>query len=397
MFEDLLKSEIQHFIHEHQHDDTSKLLLKHKIIAGVPTPIVVNQIIGRTKAKEKLPTYYNTKNIVFPPAVNIEQCSSETTAQFKIDRLKKWLPTFGTAFDLTGGLGVDTYYLSTLFQSVDYVDPCQELLAIAQHNHHALKAENILYHQNIAEKFIQRVDQSDLIFIDPSRRIKGQKIFRLHDCVPDITTLQEVIFDKSNYLLVKASPLLDLHVGIEELKFVKTIVVLSLQNECKEVLFFCEKDYDGEPYIEAVNILKNGVDEFSFSLYEETKTTARFGPVQRYLYEPNAAILKAGAFKIITDRFAVEKLDANTHLYSSEKLIADFPGRVFQVEGIVKPDKKEWLPYFPEGQANIIRRNYPLTVEQIKKKTGLAEGGVKYLIAFTGQEGKRMVAASRIH
>ena len=395
IIQSLLNPALQKFIKDHELDDEKSLVLKHKTIKGIQTSLVAEQISGRKKAKSKLPTFYKTFNIIYPPSINMEQCSSEATATFKFGLINK-----GEKFvDLTGGYGVDTFFLSKKFSEAYYIEPDLALLEIARYNHKLLGALNI-HHQNIsAEKFLSSLNtHCDLVFIDPSRRPDGnKKVFKLSDCIPDITALQGQIFERAEILLIKTSPLLDLQQGLKELKLVEKLVVISVENECKEVLFLCRKGPMNEPSIAAVNLLKNGeVDSFSFLLSEERNAEIKFSDPLLFLYEPNASILKAGAFKIVANRFNLCKIHPSTHLYTTTSLVSNFPGKVFKIEGFVKPDPKSIKQYFPEGKANITTRNYPLSPGQLKKKTGLKDGGKKFLIGFSGGRQKFLVVALRI-
>ncbi|HEY8934309.1 MAG TPA: class I SAM-dependent methyltransferase [Cyclobacteriaceae bacterium] len=394
LIQQLLSPAIQSFIYEHEHDDVKTLLLKHSSIEGLKTSLIVEQINGRSKAKFKLPQYYKTPGILYPPGLNLEQCSSEATAKVKSQHIAKGM----NMLDLTGGFGVDTYYLSKQFENATYVEPDTDLLMITRHNHHVLGAKNIEHINCTAEEFLDQDKRHyDLIFIDPSRRNANQKVYKLADCIPDITTLQKTIFERTDSLLVKTSPLLDLHQGLKELSFVKDIIVVSVDNECKEVLFSCVKGFRDTPVIKAINIIKEErQDLFSFTFSDEQASSANLSDPLQFLYEPNASILKAGAFKILSERFTLSKIHTNTHLYTSQTLMEDFPGRIFRIEAFVKPEEKMLKQYFPEGKVNITTRNYQLTVEELKKKTRLKDGGDKFLIGFNGINQKYLVVASRV-
>ncbi len=399
---DLLSPEIQSFIHQHENDDVKQLVLKHKLIHGIPASIIADQLNGRRKAKEKLPTLYQTKGIVFPAGVNVEQSSSEQTAEYKAnifkqhdsDTLKK-----KSIVDLTGGFGVDSFFFSKIFKTVQYVEPNQSLLENSKHNHHQLGADNIQYNNARAEDFLKSAEHKfDVAYIDPSRRVAGnQKVYSLADCEPNIVQLQDVIFEKADLLLIKASPLFDIQQGLKELRFVQQVLVVSVDNECKEVLFHCVKNFADEPVIVAVNILSNHrIDSFSFQFSQERETEILFSEPLTYLYEPNASILKAGAFKTLGVQFNLCKLHPNTHLYTSDQYLENFPGRKFKIEAFVKPDRKTLKEFFPEGKANITTRNYPLSVDELKKKTGLKDGGDKFLIGFSGVKAKYLGVMTRI-
>jgi hypothetical protein len=391
----LLTQEAQQFIHQHANDDERELVLKYKEIHGVPSAQIADQISGRRKAKDKLPAFYATPNIIYPPGTNLEQSSSETTAIYKTEIVKEEAIPLGTIVDLTGGFGIDTYFLSRIFNRVEYIEPNAALLEIARHNHTQLQATNIQYHYKTSEEYIKELKTTDLIFIDPSRRIKGQKVFKLSDCEPDVTVLYDEIFRKTDHLLIKTSPLLDIQQGLRELKTVKKVYIVSVANECKELLFLCSNNYTGEPEIEAVNILTNRTDKFSFTLSQERAADVVYNSPMEYIYEPNASLLKAGAFKVVALQHNLFKIHPSTHLYTGSHYIQDFPGRVFKVEALIKSDRKIIQSYFPDGKANVITRNYPLSTEELKKKTGLKDGGLKFLIGFSGKNEKFLAVAER--
>ncbi len=393
----LLQPEVQKFILEHEQDDEKKLVLQHRTILGIPTSVIAEQISGRRKAKVKLPLYYKSQNIIYPPGLNLEQSSSEVTAVFKANTLNSVLGTNKTIADLTGGFGIDSFFLSKLCKQVSYVEPNNALLQFTAHNHSVLGATNIQHNNNTAEKFLQSYSgKLDCVFIDPSRRNKSnQKVFKLSDCEPDVSVLLPEIFQKSGCALIKTSPLLDIQQGIKDLQHVEKVWVVSVDNECKELLFFCRKRFVGEPSITAVN-LQDGHEDFEFTVTEEKSVALKFSDPLTYLYEPNASILKAGAFKIVGEKFSLLKLHPSTHLYTSTELIQNFPGRIFKITRKVKPDPKALKELFSEGKANVITRNYPLTAEELKKKTKLKDGGALYLLGFSGKSEKHLVAAMRI-
>jgi 16S rRNA G966 N2-methylase RsmD len=390
---------VQQYIFDHEHEDVRKLALSKKEILGVPPAVLAEQIRGRKKAKEKLPSYYRTQGIVYPPGINLEQCSSEQTAAFKASVVQKHLDTKLTSCaDLTGGFGVDSFAFSKICKAVHTVDPNESLLEIAKHNHTLLGATNIFYHSITAENFLlQSKGRFDFIYIDPSRRgSANQRVFKFSECEPNIVDLLGQLLKKSDVVIVKASPLVDITQGLQELQHARHVYVVSVNNECKEVLFMCTSIPEHEPVIHAVNLVNETVYEFSFTQTEERKSPPTFSAPSTYLYEPNASILKAGAFKIICSEFGVKKLHTNTHLYTNNELKPDFPGRIFKIIANIKADPKEVTPWFPDRKANVVTRNYPLTACVLKKKMKLKDGGVKYLITFTSLRGKEAVVAGRI-
>jgi hypothetical protein len=395
MIEQLLHRDVQEFIFAHEQDDEKALVLKHKTILGLPASLIAEQIGARRKAKSKLPLYYNTPGIIYPQGINLEQSSSEKTAQYKSEILSILASNKALA-DVTGGFGIDSFFLSKIFDSVYHVEPNASLQQIAQHNHAELSAKNITYQNTKAEDFLKTcTHQLNCIFIDPSRRNAGQKVFRLSDCEPDVVRLLPDFFTKADYVLIKTSPLLDIQQGIQDLRGVEKIWVVAVDNECKELLFLCHKDFSGEPEISAINI-QTDREEFSFLNSVEKKTESVYSKPLLYIYEPNAAILKAGAFKSIGKQCSLFKLHSSTHLYTSSEKIENFPGRVFKKIKQVKPEAKALIEVFPQGKANIITRNYPLSVEALKKKTKLNDGGELYLLGFSGPKEKYLIAAERI-
>jgi 16S rRNA G966 N2-methylase RsmD len=397
----LVSEEIQKFIFENENVDENELVLKHKEIKGLPSSIIANQIAARRKAKLKLPLWYKTKGIIYPPSLNLQQSSSQATAMYKRKIIEDQFSNRETklAVDLTGGYGVDTFHLSSLFKEFHYVEPNDEMLHIAKHNLELLGQPQLTFHLSGAEEFISNTDDSfDLVFIDPSRRnAKSNKVILLKEYEPDITLIQEQILSKTQFLLIKVSPLYDIQKGLSELKWVKNIYVVSVDNECKELLFLIERDFNDVPMINSIDLQNEGgiKSEFSFTIADESNSISELSNPLLFIYEPNASILKAGAFKIICQRFGLKKLDIHTHLYTSTDLIAEFPGKVFRVESVVKSEKDLTLN-LPDKKVNIVTRNYPLKPEQIKHKYHLHDGGDKFLIGFTCQKNKCLMLCSRV-
>lgn len=405
IIEMLARPKVQDFILAHEADDEKQLLLKYREIDGVPAARIADQIRCRRKAKHKLPTWYATRGIVYPPPVHIEQSSSEATAHFKSLIVKEQASsTFGMC-DLTGGFGVDTFYLSRLFREVDFVEREEMLLRTAEHNFGLLGVSNVTWHAGRGEEFITHRGIYDHIYVDPSRRNPDQtRVFRLADCDPDITSLQPDLMKKTDDLMVKASPLLDLQMGLSGIANVKSVYVISVENECKELIFLARKDFAGEPEIVSINLQSAGgfgitsspvLDRFTFRLAEERAAETSMSKPLTYLYEPNASLMKAGPFRLISSRYQLHKLHNNTHLYTNDTIISGFPGRIFSIMEFAKLDPK--LPaQFPAGQANVISRNFPLTVDEIRKKTGLREGGDLYLICASGESEKWSMICKRL-
>ncbi|SFE75471.1 class I SAM-dependent methyltransferase [Thermoflexibacter ruber] len=384
----LLQPHIQDFILKNENADVQQLALKGNLYPQIPLPLMIQQIAGRQKAKTKLPTFYQTAHIVYPASLSLEQCSSEQTALFKAKLLKgKYL------VDLTGGFGIDAYFLSKSFAKVDYVEQNEVLACIAQHNFKVLKADNVHIHINQAETFLQNLSEKvDCIYLDPARRDRAnRKVFLLEDCEPNLLELAEILLEKAQCVLVKTSPMLDIDLAVKSLQGkVQKIIVLAIENECKEVLYLLGITNE-KLLIETVNLAKNETQYFSFEKEVESSLSNRYSLPQSYLYEPNVAVLKAGGFKSIAYYFQLSKLHTHSHLYTSNHLVENFAGRAFEVQAVCQLDKKELLAYLPENKANIAVRNFPMTVEQIRKKTGIKEGGEMYLFATTDYQEKKIV------
>ncbi len=389
---------VQDFVFAREHDDELELTLKKEIL-GLPASLIANQISGRRKARLKLPTWYRTKGIVYPPSLNLEQSSSEATAKFKSEIVRE---IFGSkrivAADLTGGFGVDSFYLSAVCENVSLVESNEELLKYTQHNHRVLGAKNIHYESTTAEIFLASLQNSvDLFFIDPSRRSDARKVFRLADCSPNIVQLQGVLLKKSIAVLVKCSPMLDIQQAINDLQNVKLIWVVSVGNECKELLFLLDPTFRGEPTIKAITLYESGLvhDSYEFTFTRERGASVPFSEPLAFLYEPNASILKGGAFKSVGHDFGLSKFHVNTHLYTSSELKENFPGRIFSVicAHAGEPEIKSLLP---NRQANVITRNYPLTADALKKKLKLKDGGDFYLIGYSSPKKKIISLATRV-
>ncbi|MBX2940963.1 MAG: class I SAM-dependent methyltransferase [Cyclobacteriaceae bacterium] len=393
-FDHITRKDIQRFISDHEKEDETLLVLKHKEILGLAAAEIAQQIAGRRKAKTKLPLYYNTKNIIYPPKLNLEQSSSEKTAQFK-----SGIQSGKLAVDLTGGFGIDSYFLSKNFKEVIQIEPNEALLQIAKHNHCILSTNNIEHLCTTAEEFLNtNNDHFDLLYIDPSRRNNAnRKVFKFSECSPNVVSLLTLLIKRSKSVLIKASPLIDIKQGLSELGHFSKVVIVGFDNECKEVLFLIDKT-KAEPIVEVVDLSERNEKSalFSFSLSEERKAEVSYDEPSTFIYEPTAMILKAGAFKLTAKRFNLKKLAPNTHLYTTDKVIPNFPGRVFRIESLLKSDSKSVHAVLKEGQANIISRNYPLSPSQIKKKLRIKDGGDKFIIGFSGVNKKYLVLAVRV-
>ncbi|MGY0407155.1 MAG: THUMP-like domain-containing protein [Polaribacter sp.] len=381
----LLRTEVQQFINKNLKTEITKIVLKGSPFKGVSIQEIANQIVAKQKSEKKLPTWFQSENIYYPQKISIEQTSSEITAKYKANLIS------GKAIiDLTGGFGVDCFYFSKHFKKVIHCEINEELATIVQHNFKQLKSKNIETYIGNGITFLKETTQKfDCIYIDPSRRntIKG-KVFLLKDCQPYISPKIDFFFTKATTILVKVSPILDISQTISELKNVKEIYVVGVQNEVKELLFLLEKDYKSSIHIKTINIKKEDSETFDFQ-YKEVVFSEYSKPLS-YLYEPNVAILKAGGFYQITTQFPVFKLQQHSHLYTSEKQLY-FPGRTFKINHILSYDKKKILKLLPDKKANITTRNFSKTVAQIRKETKIKEGGNVFIFCTTNTTNKQII------
>ncbi len=383
---------IQQFIREHLDSDPQHLLLTAHRYPQVPMPYVASQLLALRKVRDKIPAWYNPA-LHFPPQLSIEQSSSERTARFKAG-----LFCGARMADLTGGLGVDTWAWAAQFKQVTYVEQNPALAESARHNFNVLGTNNIDCISATAEDFLANTtDHFDLLYLDPARRDAQQrKVFRLEDCQPDIVALREILLTKAPKILIKTAPLLDLKLAAKQLLTVSRIWVVSVNNECKEVLYLMERTALSLEEIPIIAVaLGETTQQFTFTWREEQQAVAPISAPQQYLYEPDAAVLKAGAFRSFAQQFGLSKLHPNTHLYTSNELRADVPGRYFQIEQVCKYDRKAVQTVVSEGRANIATRNFPDAVEAVRRKLALADGGDVYLFAATTWENKKEVVVCR--
>jgi hypothetical protein len=396
----LSAEEVQRYIWENEDMDEVAWLLKQEMPFGLPASWIAEQIKGRRKAKDKLPLWYGTRGIVYPSSLHLEQCSSEVTAAFKIKQLAPFFSPFsgGVCADLTCGFGVDTYYLHRLFNKIHAVERDQDLLHIARHNHALLGAGNIAHHSTTAEGFLSGCAQHfDVVYADPSRRnVHQKKVVRLEQGQPNALQLQQLLAGRYSLLLLKASPLLDMQQALRQLQYVAEINVVAVANQCRELLFLCIPGFSDAPNIRAVNIEKGYPQEFVFHLNEEKSAHVEYGPPRTYIYDPNRAIRKAGAFKLIANRFGMYKLHPNTHIYTADHLIPSFPGRIFEVVDDMPADKIRSGAALPEKAGHVLLYNYPGDETTLRKRLRLAEGGCHYLIACTSVQKKHLLITRRV-
>ena len=376
------------FIESHLKDDVRQLALQ-KFPDDVDKALVLNQIEARQLLSKKVPSWASNPDLLFPRHLSIEQCSSELTAKYKASIIEGG----DTFVDLTGGLGVDSYFLSEKFKTSYYVENQKELCDLAEHNFAVLGRKITVVNEDsesFLNGFISRWDNARVVlYIDPARRdIYNRKMVSLHDCSPDVVHLIETFSETSSRkpsFLIKTSPMLDISLITNELRNISEIHIVSVRNECKEILIKIEPGFDGEIKYFCVDLQPVGTNNFQFVESEEKSAIPTFSSnIKNYLYEPNSSLMKSGAFKLISQRFAIEKLHVNSHLYTSDNLISDFPGRVFEVVGFApfnKKVKKELLSDITE--ASVATRNFPLSANELRKNLNLKESDKNYVFGTT--------------
>lgn len=381
----ILNEITRQFIRENLNADVPTLALK-KAPVGTDFSLALRQIEARQLLRKKVPEWSDNEDLLFPPHLSIEQCSSEATARYKASLVQ------GQSFlDLTAGLGVDSFYLSQRFQKLACVEKNPELCELLRHNFSVLGA-NIQVHNETAEVYLFNCEPVDCIFIDPARRdVYGRKTVSIADCTPDVLKLQDLLLQKAPTVMIKLSPMLDISKALGELRCVKQVHVVAVANECKELVFILERGFSGQTELCCVN-LQTAQPEMRFTLDEERDCPLKLAEtIGKYLYEPNVALLKAGCFKLPCERFGVLKLHKNSHLYTSENLIPDFPGRIFSVEAWADYNKKLKRDLLADVEkASVAVRNFPLSVEELRKTLKISDGDAVYLFATT-LKGERKV------
>lgn len=361
-----------------------ELVLKKRDQPFVDYPFALQQIQVRQKAKYKLPEWSSNIQLVFPPALSLEQSSSEMTAAYKSN-----LFSGSVLVDLTAGFGVDGIHLSQKFSTTILVEKQKELCEVLEHNIEALKIQNISVIHQDAENYLKNVEFPDpkniTFYLDPARRGKrGEKLFDITDCEPNILTIKELLFQKGNCVILKLSPMLDLKRLILMIPEIREIHIVALQNECKEVIAVCKKVMEqSDIIIHTSNISIQKEEQFHFKLKEEMEEIPVIASqLSGYLYEPNSAIMKSGGFKTIGNRYHLQKVDYHTHLYISDTFISNFPGRSFQIDAVFGMSKRELKVHLQKGEAyNLSTRNFPMDTETLKKKLQIKDGGERYLFA----------------
>ena len=380
----ILTQVVQDFINQNISANITQLALQKNPFPETNWTLILQQIAAKQKAITKLPSWFKTPNIYYPSKVSVEQTSSEKTARYKSD-----LITGKSLLDLSGGFGVDDFYFAKRFQNVTHCEIDIDLSKIVQHNFEQLGVSNIECISGDSEVTLTNLNKSfDWLYIDPSRRNEAKgKVFMLKDCLPNVPEKLDFYYRFTSNLMIKTAPILDITAGLSELQNVKAIHIVALENEVKELLWIIEKDWIGNPKITTINLTKEKTETFSFEW--NSVAVAEYSEPKTYLYEPNAAIMKSGGFDWISAQFKLKKLHPHSHLYTSDTLI-EFPGRVFAIDQIVPYNKTE-MKLLGNQKANITIRNFPDTVENIRKKWKINDGGNCYSFFTTDVNNHKIV------
>lgn len=440
----IMNDETREFVAMHRNEDVRELALKAKRVEGLDLPLALDQIAGWQIASKKLPQWASCEGIVYPPHISMEQCSSQFTAQYKSeiaqtllapaatvrarvsDSAESVMQTAKSAFqlsdspesdtqetktgvrvtdssesdtlvakramvDLTGGFGVDFSYLARGFSQATYVERQRHLCDLAEHNMAALGLDQARIVCGDGVEYLRQMGPVDFIYLDPARRDEhGSRTYAIEDCTPNVFELRDLLLAKSQYTLVKLSPMLDWRKAVADFDgAVREVHIVATGNECKELLLVLGRQVHEEPSAPRVFCVNDNqrIDYDSASYTQGLRIGGKPLPeAKNYLYEPNASIMKAGCFDLVEERFGVTQVGPSSHLFVSATPVADFPGRGFAIEAIGGMNKKD-IKRLLNGtkQANIAVRNFPLTAPQLRKKLKLADGGPVYLFGTTMQ------------
>lgn len=372
---------LQEFINQNYQRDFYQLSFQKSLVFGFDNQFVLNQLYGKRKAKLKFPFLFKNPNIHYPTKVALEQSSSQIAASWKANLVEG-----KSLLDMTGGLGIDAYFFSKKVKTLTYIEKNQALFDIATHNFKVLEANNIQSLNEDAVAYLKQIPHYfDWIYIDPARRDEygGRKI-GLEGYTPNLLKINTLLLDKAKNILVKVSPMLDIQQGISQLKYVQKVMIFAIQNEVKELLFILKNELQNTIQLACINVRKGGeISQYTTTYNTQTTYEPTYTIPKTYIYEPNAAIRKAGVFNQIAVDYELYKLHPNTHLYTSDELISDFPGRIFKCKTIRSFNKKDIKPHLENGKANITTRNFPYSTAAVKKKLALKDGGNIYLFATT--------------
>ena len=388
----------EQFIREHLTADVRAIALSAHP-DGVDMQYALTQISGWQAARAKIPLWADTEGIIYPKHLPMEQCTSQHIAQYKASVVEQLIGKDFKMADLTGGFGVDCYFISRSASGTCYNEMSGELCDIALNNYKILQRSDIAVTCGSAEDFIaQQHDSFDLLYLDPARRgDAGRKLISIKDCQPDVKALQDSLLKVSKYVMVKLSPMLDISRALTELRNVSRILIIGLEGECKELVFILERGYTQEPVLEAIDINTDGTLGMTISSAKSAENALPLpvaDPVLlqpgTFISEPSAPYMKSALFRTIAATTGTALLHPDTHLFWSKEKPESFPGRIFKLEGIIPFDKRS-LSALTKTQANLSVRNFPETAPALQQKLKLRDGGPRYLIATTLKDGKRVL------
>lgn len=399
-----LSRETISFILQHRNDDVRTLALRPVGDPNVDLKAALGQISGWQKARLKLPVWAEKEGIVYPPALSMEQCSSQQTALYKAELAKRTVKANGNEgggrlIDLTGGFGVDFSFMASIFKEAVYVERQQALCRIAEHNFGVLEIKNATVINATAEDYVASLDSASLIFLDPSRRdLNGKRTYAIGDCSPNALAIMPLLLAKAPAVMVKLSPMLDWRKAVSDFKGeVSEMHIIAVGGECKELLLVINRQMNAHVQVFCVNdgdILQYSTADITSATQQKNASIEGFS----FISEPNAAVMKAGCFSLIEQRFGVKRIGINSNLFVSDEPPQGFPGRVFAVDGVSTMNRRE-LKALLSGvsRANIAVRNFPLSVAELRKRLKIKDGGERYIFATTGHKGHHiLIKGSRV-
>lgn len=393
-YKKLSSPEVIQFIEEHLNTPIPELVLKGSPFDSIEIYLLVNQIIGRNKAKKKLPTWYSNQKIIFPPKINLEQSSSEITARHKSKFIEG-----EKLIDLTGGFGVDDYYFSKKISELTYSELNSDVFEIAKYNFNVLSVKNIVCHNQDSIKLLQDSNHKyNWIYLDPSRRNKNQKVFLLKDSLPNLLEHQKLLKEKSFNAMIKTSPMYDIEMGFKELSGIKEVHIIAIKNEVKELLWIIDWRSTNHKMIKMFNYESSKRFTFNQVIKEANNDNeVEINTCQDYMYEFNSSIMKSG----LNDHFALKynlfKLNENTHLYTSKSLLKSFPGKIYKIESTESINYRKLKKMYKGKFINVISKNFKLSALNLKNKIGFKTGtDTDYLIFAKTIEGNRVILATKL-
>jgi len=386
-----ISTQLAEFISNHPTEDPARIRLARKEICGYSANFVADQIEARQLYRKRFPRLCADPLTIFPPKLNLEQSSSEATADAKAEFMLRETGRARCIIDLSAGFGVDALAMSNISDKIVLAEPDEKIRAVAEANFARLIPGKYSFDPLPAEEFLNSFkDSADWIYLDPSRRKSGRKVYSLEDSSPDPVALTNQMLSIAGNVLIKTSPMLDIAEVMRKWNCIKNILIVSVSNECREVLYHLTTLTQNDPLITCINIKQDKKEVFSFRQTEEASSKAQYSDPLKYIFEPNTSVLKAGAFRLIAGRYGIFKMAPHTQLYTSEKIISDFPGRIFEV---IRPLEKSDAGI----KANIISRNHPMTTDDIASKFKVKDGGDDFIIAGSDQQHKFLLLTRKIN